>query len=139
MAKGKKKQQSAPWLVFLKGPLLALGIYLMGQLLAALLVVRGALSEESMFPMVGAFCAIASFCGGLLCAHRPAWGTLPSAMLCAVIFALVLAMVGLLVWDGLTLTGRGGILLLCALGGGTAAGILSGSVGGSRRRGKGRL
>ena len=71
-----------------------------------------------MFPMVGAFCAIASFCGGLVCAHRPAWGTLPSAMLCAVIFALVLAMVGLLVWDGLTLTGRGGILLLCALGGG---------------------
>lgn len=134
MAKGKKKAQP-PWLTALEGLGASLGTYLLGQMLVAMLVVRGSLSEGGMFPAVAMLCMLSALCGGLLCARRPLWGTLPSAMLPAVLFAVVLMGVGLLCWERIAWTGRGGALLLCALSGGLLAGLLSAA---GRRRGKGR-
>lgn len=132
---GKGKKQSPNGLVFLKGVILSLGIYLLGQLLATLLVVKGALAEEGMFPAVAALCVLSSLAGGILCARRPVWGPLPSAMMCAVLFAGILAAVGILCWEeGITWSGHGGILVLCALTGGLLAGLL----GGGRRKKKRR-
>ena len=137
MAKGKKKAPS-PWLTVLEGLGMSLGIYLAGILAVTLLAVRGSLSEGGLFPAVAAVCGLASLCGGLLCARRPPWGKLPSAVLQAILFAGCLAAVGLLCWEGLAWNGRGGALVLCALGGGLAAGLLS-AAGGGKGRGKRRL
>lgn len=132
MSKGKK--QAPNGLVFLKGLLLSLGTYLLGQLLVTLLVVKGAIGEESVFPAAAIFCFLSALAGGALCARRPMWGRLPSAMLCAALFAAVLAAIGILCWgEGITWTGHGGILILCALTGGLTAGILG---GGHKRRKK---
>ena len=123
MAKGRKKLEM--WQGFLAGSLLSLGIYLLGLLLLTLLVVKGALAEEGMCPAVAALCLLSALAGGALCAHRPVWGPLPSAMLCAVLFAGLLAVVGILCWEeGIAWTGHGGILMLCSLTGGLLAGVL---------------
>lgn len=132
---GKGKKQSPNGLVFLKGLFLSLGIYLLGLLLVTLLVVKGALTEGGMFPAVAALCLLAALTGGTLCARRPVWGPLPSAMMCAVLFAGILAAAGILCWEeGIAWTGHGGILVLCALAGGLLAGVL----GGGRRKKKKR-
>lgn len=123
MSKGKK--QSPNGLVFLKGLFLSMGIYLLGQLLVTLLVVRGILEEAGMFPAIAVLCLLASLTGGFFCAKRPVWGALPSAVLCAVLFAAVLAAVGILSWEeGISWMGHGGILMLCALAGGLLGGLL---------------
>ena len=124
---GKGKKQAPSGLIFLKGLLLAFAVYLPGQLLITLLVVKGAVGEESLFPAVAAVCLVAALAGGFLCARRPVWGALPS----------VLTAIGILCWEeGITWTGRGGILLLCAL----AGGLLAGALGqGSRRKKKRKL
>lgn len=137
---GKAKKQSPSGLVFLKGLCLSFGIYLLGQLLVTLLVVKGALVEEGMFPAVAALCLLAALAGGFLCARKPVWGPLPSAILCAILFAAVLTAVGILCWErGIAWTGHGGILLLCALAGGLLGGILGGGVPKKKRRKRGAL
>lgn len=126
MAKGQRQKPAAPWMVFLRGGAAALGVYLAGLLLLALLLVRGTLPEKSAFPAVAVLCAAAVFCGGMTAARRSPWGTLPAGLACAALFAAVLAAVGTAFWQGITWTGRGGILLLCALAGGLLAGLLGG-------------
>lgn len=138
MGKGKKRAPSMT--VFLKGLLLSLGVYLPGLLLTALLAVKGVLREEGIFPAVAVLCLLAALAGSVLCARQPVWGPLPSAMACAALFAGVLAAVGILSWgDGITWSGHGGILLLCALAGGLLAGILGSGRGQKRRRKVGAL
>ena len=122
---GKGKKQSPNGLVFLEGLCLSFGIYLLGQLLVTLLVVKGARTEAGMFPAVAALCLLSALAGGFLCARRPMWGPLPSAMMCAALFAGILAAVGILCWEkGINWAGHGGILILCALAGGLLAGVL---------------
>ncbi len=134
MSKGRKQQAAAPWMGFLQGGLLALGVYLLGLLLLAFLMVKGTLPERSAFPVVAVLCVLAVFCGGMVAARRSPWGTLPAGLLCAVLFAVVLAAVGTAFWQGITWTGHGGILLLCALGGGGLAGLLGGRKRRKRKR-----
>ena len=116
-------------MVFLQGLLAALGIYLAGQFLLALLLVKGTLPEGSAFPVVAVLCVAAVTCGGLLTVRRSPWGTLPAGLLTAGLFIVVLLLVGLSCWESVTWLGHGGILLLCALAGGLLAGLL-----GSRRK-----
>lgn len=137
---GKGRKQSSNGMVFLKGLLLSFGIYLGGQLLVTLLVLKGGLSEAGMFPAVAALCLLAALAGGFLCARKAAWGPLPGAMLFAVLFSGILAAVGILCWgEGIAWTGHGGVLLLCALGGSLAAGLLGGSRKKKRKRKLGAL
>ena len=124
------KKQTAPWLVFVQGILLAVGVYLLEQLAVAGLLVRGTLPEGSAFGAVAVTCLLAALAGGVLCVRRSPLGRLPSGLLTAAGFGAVLAAVGLLCWEGgVTWTGHGGILLLCALGGGALAGLLGGKRG----------
>lgn len=137
---GKGKKQSPYGLVFLKGLLLSFGIYLAGLLLVTLLILKGALSETGMFPAVAVLCLLASLAGGFLCARQVPWGPLPGAMVFTLLFAAILAAVGILCWgEGIAWAGRGGVLLLCALGGGLAAGLLGGSRKKKRKRRPGTL
>ena len=127
MKKGKKKPPV--WAVVLRGTGVALGIDLAGIALMALLCARGIVGEPAMFPLVAALTLAASMAGGLSSARTLPWGVLPSALLVAGCFAAALLLAGLCCWDTLALNGRGGILLLCVLTGGVAAGLL-----GSRRK-----
>ena len=137
---GKGKKQSPDGLVFLKGLLLSFGVYLLGQMLITLLVVKGVLGEEGMFPAVAALCLLAALAGGFLCARQPVWGPLPSALLCTVLFAGVLSAVGILCWEeGVAWTGHGGILVLCTLAGGLLAGVLGGGQKKKKKRKGGLL
>lgn len=131
---GKKKTTpQAPWMGYLQGILLALAVYLGGLLLLALAVVRGSVPESAAFPVTCALCVLGSGLGGWLSARRSGLGSLPASVLTAVLFTAVLAGVGLLCYHALTWNGRGGGLILCALGGGVLGGLL-GSRRGRRRK-----
>lgn len=108
-------------MVVLQGVLVSLAIYLLAAVVLALLAVKGVMPEESLFPVLAVCCGVCALAGGMTCARRVPWGVLPGADGCCCGFAAVLAAVGLLCWtDGVTWTGRGGILLACVLGGGAA-------------------
>ena len=129
MAKGKR----AAWAPLPQGIGLALGAYLLAQPLLALLVVKGVLPEVRAFPAVAAACALATLAGALYCAARCPWGTLVSGLGCGAGVAAVLAVLGLLCWQEVAWTGRGGVVLLCALGAGALGGLL-GRKGGRRTK-----
>ncbi|MDY3984956.1 hypothetical protein [Dysosmobacter sp.] len=131
MEKGKRRAVS-PWGALTGGAALSLGLYLLWALLESLLLVKGAMPESGAFPLLGAACLCASLAGALRCAAVSPWGRMAAACACAAVFAAVLAAVGLLCWEGVAWTGRGGVLLLCAL----AGGLLAGLTGGRGRRGK---
>ena len=126
MEKGKGKKKAPVWKVFLQGSLLALGVYLTGAALQALLLVKGVAPESAAFPVTGALCLLAALCGGMVVARKMPWGTLPSALMNTAVFAAVLLAIGGLCWKGITWAGQGGVLLLCALAGGVLAGVLGG-------------
>ena len=132
MAKGKKRRTAAG-VVLLQGAAVSVIVYLAGILLLALLVVKGAVPERAAFPAVAVLCLLGTRSGGVVTARRTPWGPLSAALLNTALFAAVLLVVGLACWpDGIG--SRGVILLLCALGGGLAAGLLSGRRGRRRKR-----
>ncbi|MCI8398242.1 MAG: DUF3792 family protein [Oscillibacter sp.] len=129
----KSRKQAAPWQGFLMGGAACLGLYLAGLLLAALLMTKGTVSEASRFPLAAVLCVLAALCGGLLAIKQSALRA--GGIVTGVSFAAVLVIVGLACWkDGIAWAGHGGILLLCALGGGILAGLLSGKGRGKRKR-----
>lgn len=132
MAKGKKRRTAAG-VVLLQGAAVSVIVYLAGILLLALLVVKGAVPERAAFPAVAVLCLLGTLSGGVVTARRTPWGPLSAALLNTALFAAVLLVVGLACWpDGIG--SRGVILLLCALGGGLAAGLLGGRRGRRRKR-----
>ena len=112
----------------------SLGIYLAGHLLLAALLVRGTVGEGVAFAVTAGLCVISSAVGALLAAGQAGMGRLPGAMLAAALFVCALIAVGALAWQGITWTGHGGILILCALAGGLLAGLLGGRKRGGKRR-----
>ena len=132
MAKGKKRRTAAG-VVLLQGAAVSVIVYLAGILLLALLAVKGAVPERAAFPAVAVLCLLGTLSGGVVTARRTPWGPLSAALLNTALFAAVLLVVGLACWpDGIG--SRGVILLLCALGGGLAAGLLGGRRGRRRKR-----
>ena len=127
---GKDRRKQAAWLVLLQGELIALGIYLLGIMLLALLVVKGVLPERGAYPAVVVMCLLTAMTAGLLAVRKSSLGRLSAGILSAVIFGAILLLVGTCAWQEITWTGRGGVLLLCALCGG----ILSAMMGGQKRR-----
>ena len=118
------KKQTALWLALVQGVLLSLGVYLLLSILVSLLLIRAVLPETGGFPAVAVSCVAASFVGAFTCAQRASWRRLPSGLLCACGFVLVLAAVGALCWRQITWLGHGGVLLLCAIAGGILAGVM---------------
>lgn len=131
MEKGKRRAPS-PMGALVGGTVLSLGLYLLWGLLEALLLAKGMVPEAGAFPLLGAACLCAAMAGSLRCVSVSTWGRMAAACACAALFGIVLAGIGLLCWEQVTWTGRGGILLLCAL----AGGVLAGLTGGRNRRGK---
>lgn len=119
MAKGWKKL--AVWQGLLAGVLLSLGVYLLGLLCLALLLVKGILPEGGSFPMVAVLCVLAALAGGALSVHLTRWRM--GGVLTAALFLLVLLLAGLGFWEEVAWLGQGGILILCGLAGGLLAGV----------------
>ena len=133
MGKGGKVRPTA-WQGVLRGVLAALGLYLIGTALLALLLVKGAVPEGVMFPATAVLCVLSALCGGLLAG--PMLPPLPGAMAVAACFDGVLLAVGAACWQGVTWMGNGGALLVSVLGGGLLSGILAVSRRGRRRKRK---
>ena len=133
MGKGGKVRPTA-WQGVLRGVLAALGLYLIGTALLALVIVKGGVPESVMLPVTAVLCVLAVLCGGLL--TGPMLPPLPGAMAVAVCFGCVLLAVGAACWQGITWAGNGGVLLVCVLGGGVLSGMLAGSSRGHRRKAK---
>ena len=130
----KGRGETALWLVFVRGVLVSGAVYLAAAALTALLAVKGLLPEGGILPALAAGCALAACVGGLLCARRSPWGSLPSALVCAGGFLVVVTAVGLLCWQtGVAWLGHGGILLGCGGAGGLLAGLLGGRKGRRKR------
>ena len=131
----KTKKQRPVWVVFLQGLGVTLGVYLCGHLLLAALAVRGAVGEEGTFTVTALLCLCAALCGGLCVVRRCPWGLLPGGVLAALLFCGALAAVGALCWGQLAWAGTGGVLVVFALAGGVAAGLLGARRRKSKRRG----
>ena len=131
MGTGGKVRPTA-WQGVLRGVLAALGLYLIGTALLALVIVKGGAPESVMFPVTAVLCVLAVLGGGLLAG--PMLPPLPGAMAVAACFGGVLLAVGAACWQGVTWAGHGGILLACVLGGGLLSGMLAGSRRGRRRK-----
>lgn len=119
----QRKKTTAPWVVCLQGGGAALAFYLIGIFLLTAAVIKGLLSEEVAFSCIAVLCVLSGLVGGAVCVRRTPWGSLPSAMAGAGLFAVILAAVGAC-WTGVDWTGEGGTLLVCAAGGGLFAGVL---------------
>ena len=107
MTKGRK--QAAVWQGFAQGGLLALGTYFLGLLVLAFLVVKGLLPESGSFIGIAVWCVISALLGGLLTVWRTSirgGGLLTGAV------------TALCCWNETAWLGQGGVLLLCAVGGG---------------------
>jgi len=121
MKTGKKQQPV--WQSLGKGLLLALGLYLMGHLLLAALMVRGSVGEGGALWFTGALCLLSALSGGFYVARHTPWGAVRGGLLGGVLFTVALALVGMVCWQRLSWTGESGALVLCALGGGLAGGL----------------
>lgn len=121
MKKGTKQPNIG--VVLLKSTGLSLGGYLLGILLMAFGAVRTNVRDTVLFSVMAGICILSSFLGGTLAARRLPWGTLPSALLGTGCYGMIMMLVGLCAWDQLSVSGRGGVLLLCVIAGGAIAGL----------------
>ena len=131
MGKRQVKQESV-LAVLLRGTIVALIAYLAGIAILAALAIRGVVPETTAFPVLAVLCFFSVFLAAGFGSRGLRWGSLPSAVVMALIFGGVLIAVGAACWQGITWTGNGGRLLLVIVGAGGAGGLL----GGSRKRGK---
>lgn len=131
------KQKSAAFVIG-QGVGVSLLIYLLMQLLLALLAVKGILPEERLGAIQVAAALLAVLPGSFSAAKRGGLGTMIAAMLVAVFFSALLALGGLLVFDGLSMTGVSRGLLGAIAAGGLLAGLLAMRRGSGRKRRKKR-
>lgn len=124
--------------VLLKGTVIALVIHLGAQMLLAAMTVNGILPEHLVFPAQAVICAIASMIGGLYTASHSSWGTLSGALVSGALFATVLLLLGLSIFNTISWSGHGGILILVIMGGAVAAGLIGSRHTARRKRKRSR-
>lgn len=124
--------------ILFKGTVIALVIHLGAQMLLAAMTVHGILPEHLVFSAQAVICAAASIVGGLYTAAHSSWGSLPSTLATAGLFAVVLLLLGLSIFNTVNWSGHGGVLLLAILGGAVLAGLLGSRRTSHRKRKKAR-
>lgn len=130
-------KQKSMAVILLKCVGAALLLYLVLQLLLALLTVKGALPEAKLFHAQVCTAVLAVLPGGIYAGRHSGLGALTAAMLVAAGVAVTALLLGLLIWDGIAQTAETGIRLLAMAAGGVLAGLLS-ARGGKKRRKKRR-
>ncbi len=120
--------------VILKAAGAALLVYLVLQMGIGLLAVKGTLPEGKLLAAQGAAMALSLLPAGWYAAGKAGLGARPGALLTAVCLCAVLALLGLLIFDGPAWGTDTAVLLGSALAGSVLAGVL----GGCRRKRKKR-
>ncbi len=115
---------------------LSLLLYLLLQMLIGALAVRGTLPESRLLAAQTASMALALLPGGVYAARKAGLGALPSALLTALCLCAVLAVLGILVFGGVSWSMETGVLLAGAAGGSVLSGVVGSA--GKRRSGKKR-
>ena len=106
-----------------KGIGLAAVIYIGFQLFLAFLAVKGILPEKKLFPAQVVTATLATLAGSGYAGRKALIGTLPAAMMTAGGFAAAIALLGLLLYDGLLQSGETAVRLLAIGVGGLLAGL----------------
>ena len=132
---GKEKSKHTEWSILLRGIMAALSTYLLGIFFLALLLSKGVLPERIEFPFIAVLCVLSTLISGLMVIGKLPFGNnLADSMVNAVIFGGLLIVLGAVCWQGITWTGHGGILIMCALGGGLLAGVMGKKRGGKKKK-----
>ena len=118
---------------------IGMGVYLLAQLLLALLVVKSVVPESGVLGIQVLVGGMGTLLGGLWAAKVLPWGPLPSGAAAALGTAAVTALLGMLLYDGVALTAETGLRLGVMLGGGLLAGGLRATGGGHRKRRRGAV
>lgn len=131
---GKGKTAAAGIAVSIGGGLV---VYLLLQLLLAMLAVKGIVPERQV-GLLQIFCGgLASLLGGLWAVGMVSWRPLPAALATAMGIALSAALGGVLLYDGISLTADSLARVGAMLAGGLAAALLrGGKAGGGKRKKK---
>lgn len=119
-----RRKSGALWAVVARGVLLSLVVWACGLGLLTCLMTAGAVSVANGFPILLGLTGAAAFAGAVSVVRCTPWGSLASAALVAALFTALLLCMGLLSWKRVAWAGHGGRLLLWAVAGGLAAGIL---------------
>ena len=125
------KKKLPVWKSLILGLGLSLAVEAAGVLLAALLILRGQMTEEHLLPFLCCLALLAALLGGVAAGWRGAAGGRGS-LLNAGVFATLLA--ALCLGSGEEIAGHGWLLLGMILAGGLLGALLCGKVG--ERRGK---
>ena len=113
-----------------------MAIYLLFQLFLAWLIVRGILPEtqgEGAQVICG---GLAAFLAGLWVAGKLAWGVLLSALTVPCGMGVLSCLGGILLFDGVEMTGGTALRLAVMLAGGVLAAVVLAAGGGRRKRKK---
>ena len=121
---GKEQKATDAWKGFLRGLAAAFGIYLLGMVALAALMVNGTVPEKGTFGFVLVWCLVSVFCGGCLTIQRVPWGKLPAAVLFAALFAGIVMIVGTACWQETCWSGKSSGLFGSMVGGGVLAAML---------------
>jgi putative membrane protein (TIGR04086 family) len=128
------KNQKTPVAIILSA-ILSFAVFLMLQLFLAAFAVRGVFPEKYLFYIQMLFCGLAALCGGRICTRRVGHGPLRVSLMVSAGLMLLLALVGLMIYNSVNWSGGGWKLLLSALGGGFLSGITGvGKRGGKKKR-----
>ncbi len=119
-----RRKSGALWAVLARGVVLSLVVWACGLGLLTCLMTAGAVDEAHGFPILLGLTGAAAFVGAVSVVRHTPWGSLVSATLVAALFTVLLLCIGLLSWKRIAWAGHGGTLLLWAVLGGLAAGIL---------------
>ena len=129
-----KRTTAIPWVMILKGSGISLAVYLCAQALLAVLAVKAVLPEASCYYGQLAAGVLATLIGSTYAARRCLpLGTLCSGLASSGLLAVVLILMGLAAYGGISVTPASGGILAAVLGGGVLAGLLA-----SRKKSGGR-
>lgn len=131
---GKSQKKSAPWMVVARGVLMAAILYLVLQLLLALLAAKGVLPEKHVYPVQVVTCLLSVLLGARYTAKRLDRGTMTSALMVSGAYTLLMLLIGFLAFDKIVWSKQSAGLLLAVLCGGILAGLLGGKSGKRRHK-----
>lgn len=101
-------------------------LYLLLQMLIGTMAVRGALPENRLLAAQTVSIVLSLLPGGVYAARKAGMGAIPSALLTAVCLCAILAVLGILIFGGVSWCTETGVLLTGAAGGSVLAGVVGG-------------
>jgi len=134
---GKRQvKKTAGWSKLCIGAAVSTGVYLIGILLIAFLMVKGIIALEKVDVILAVWVMAAAFCGSLPMLKIKVAPPLLACLAQSVLFMILILSASYLFWEG-PVWSRGNIaLLLCALVGGLLPGVLWGR-GGRKKKMRG--